>query len=249
MGIDWRKRIFLIMPGFFQAVAAAPSPATGGGTIVTSNLINYLDFSNTSCYSGSGSTINDLVDTLTYSTQGVTFESGVANGSFNFDGINDYIFASSDRSLSGNFSVGVWLNVSSFNDGSWLTFQNTISDGLWHFMGSNLKARNVVNSGAVDSNATLSTSTWYYILFVFNDTSNIASLYINGSLDKTQSYSQNFNVANERLCLGARSRGSNTGATQYFFSGNIGEFHLYNTDITSTDVTTNWNATKTRYGY
>jgi hypothetical protein len=242
------------MPGFFQAVSAAPSTSTPSpGGIVTTNLTNWLDFSNASCYPGSGTTINDLVDSLTYNANGATFLSGTNGGVFEFDGVNDSIFANTDRDLIGSFSVGVWFkkNTTTLGNMALFVLEDSGTDGYRHLIDEDtgsyyLRAR--PNGNNHDDPTGLADLTWYYFAATWNDSTQQLEGYKNASSIVSTSIATSVNVAAERIVVGAGANGSNTSASIQFFKGYIGEVHFYDRGLSAAEITQNFNATRSRYG-
>ena len=236
---------------FFQAVSASITPSVVP-SIVTTNLVNYLDFSNASCYPGTGSIATDLVDTLTYNVVSASFLGAVNGGVFNFDGVNDSIIATSNRSKSGNFTFGAWfyMNNPPSNNMALVDFENSSSDGYRHLIDEDASLfylRSRPNANSLDDTAQLVNQTWYYFAATFNDSTNLNVIYKNAVNVGSASPAITFNVANERICVGALTNGG-TSAVGSFFKGYIGEVHIYGRDLTSAEVTQNFNATKARYG-
>lgn len=237
---------------FFTAVNATP-PITAAESLVTTNLINYLDFSNTSCYSGSGTTVYDLVASLSYTVNGALFLSGTNGGVFEFDGVNDYIFANSDRTLVGNFSVGVWflkngttgVNMGLFN------LEDSSTDGYRHLIDENTGnyyLRSRINANNFDDTTPMADLTWYYFVATWNDSSKLNTAYKNGSSYDTSSPATSLNVVAERICIGAITSGNNYEASAQYHKGYIGEVHFYNRELSAAEVLQNFNATRSRYG-
>ena len=122
------------MRGLYSNIIASSYQQSVAPSIVTTNLANYLDFSNPSCYIGSGSTVNDLADSLAYNVFGATFLSAVNDGVFSFDGVNDSIIATSNRSKTSNFTFGAWfyLNTPPANSMDLVNFEDSSTDGYRH---------------------------------------------------------------------------------------------------------------------
>jgi hypothetical protein len=239
------------MPGFFQVIASIYQPSVTP-SIVTTDLVNYLDFSNASCYPGTGATVTDLVDSLNYNVVGATYLSVVNDGVFSFDGVNDSIIATSNRSKSGNFTFGTWfyLNNPPISNMALVDFEDKSDDCYRHLIDEDAGSfylRSKINSDLLDDTTQLVNQTWYYFVSTFNDTSNLNVIYKNASNVGSASPATAFSVLAERLCVGAVTTGG-LNAVNSFFKGYIGEVHIYDRDLTSAEVTQNFNATKTRYG-
>jgi len=237
---------------FYHAVNATPR-ISAGASLVTTNLRNYLDFSNTSCYPGSGTTINDLVDSLTYNANGATFLSGTNGGVFEFDGVNDYLFALQDRDLIGTYSVGVWFlkNGTTGQNMGLFNIEDSSTDGVRHHLdeaAGSYYLRSRINNNNFDDTTAISDLTWYYFAATWNNSTKLNVGYKNGVSFGSVTPAISLNVAAERICVGAQTSGSNTAASTQFFKGYIGEMHLYDRDLSASEILQNFNATRSRYG-
>ena len=206
------------------------------GGIVTSNLVLYLDAANTSSYPGSGIIWTDLSDSSNDAVlnNGPTFDSA-DGGSLVTDGSNDYIQTYSDIfNPNSNFSVSFF--VKRIGSGGSL-ISNTSTGSFQIQLGGDL---NVVDSFVVQigsfSNVTVA-NTWYNLCLVRSG--NTYTLYRNGSVFGSFSSSNTF------------SRGPNVlgkNANTEFWGGHYGVVLCYNTALTASEITQNFNELKGRYG-
>ena len=90
-----------------------------------------------------------------------------------------------------------------------------------------------------NSNATLSTNTWYNLVMV--STGSQILLYINGNLDISVNTNGPAFTANG-IGIGADSQGGTP------FAGKIAEARVYNKALTSAEVQQNFNALRGRFG-
>jgi hypothetical protein len=233
--------------------------------LITTNLTYHIDFSNTICYPGTGTSIRDLATNLTYSAvNGPTFSSasGInAGGSFNFDGVNDYLISTTNVDFMPNqFTIQTWVWVSGSqagNRGLW-NVENSNTDGVRMLtLGTSNSAlhrvRNRINNNNFNSTndaaGTLDFQQWYLTTFTFNDTTDTVKIYINDTLNFTGTYTSSIDVNAERICIGANTNGGLTGVTN-FLNGRIGASYVYvDKEFTDEEVIQNWNSTKYRYGY
>ena len=233
--------------------------------LITTNLTYHIDFSNTICYPGTGTSITDLATNLTYSAvNGPTFSSASgtdAGGSFNFDGVNDYLISTTNVDFIPNqFTIQTWVWVSgskASNRGLW-NVENSISDGVRMFtLGTDVtpahRIRSRLNTNVFTSTnnaaGTLDFQQWYLTTFTFNDTTDTVKIYINDTLNFTGTYTSSIDVNAERICIGANTNGGLTGVTN-FLNGRIGASYVYvDKEFTDEEVIQNWNSTKYRYGY
>ena len=242
------------MSGFGGGVASLIMKSAGGGEIITDNLVLHLDAGNTSSYSGSGTTWNDLSNGMSGTpnnatlTNGPTFDSG-NGGSIVFDGNNDRVDASSFFNSNDNFTFSVWLNSDTFTG----TNGYTIISNHTHSAAFQLAYKNgtgvVINKSWVGPNvgtfssSTLSTGTWYNLTITRQMTSyptKTYTLYINGSF--TSSFTSSVTYDRYPKCIGANLN------TTELWDGKIAKVFAYSTNLTASDVLQNFDATKSRYG-
>ena len=243
------------MSGFGGGVASLIMKSAGGGEIITDNLVLHLDAGNTSSYSGSGTTWNDLSNGMSGTpnnatlTNGPTFDSG-NGGSIVFDGNNDRVDASSFFNSNDNFTFSVWLNSDTFTG----TNGYTIISNHTHSAAFQLAYKNgtgvVINKSWVGPNvgtfssSTLSTGTWYNLTITRQMTSyptKTYTLYINGSF--TSSFTSSVTYDRYPKCIGANLN------TTELWDGKIAKVFAYSTNLTASEVLQNYNATKARFGF
>jgi hypothetical protein len=232
-----------------------PTPPTP--PLVTTGLTSWLDISNTQSYSGSGTTINDLSPNAgnAVMVNGPSYDSG-SGGEILLNGSSQYIRTNNDLGQyysSVNESVFIWVNpagagqivteVGYYNTTSWHDSQIEIhSDGTIHFStwhNNSSYPQRVVSS-------TQQFNQWYLIGYTYDGTTLTA--YINGQAIGTTNLSRNapyYNGCGLAYYLGYPDT-TNMGVNQYL-NGKIGAFYSYNRSLTPTEVTQNFDATKSRY--
>ena len=137
------RNLFYISILIFNIKLIAQTPPVINSHI-TSGLLLHLDAGNSSSYSGSGNTWNDLSSSGNNGTNnGATFNS--TNKSFDFDGTNDYVGLSAvlsqgqaEYTTTGTYSWIAPAGVKGITDyrieyskdfhGPWTTFSHTASD-------------------------------------------------------------------------------------------------------------------------
>lgn len=220
-----------------------------GGTvagIVTSNLVLHLDASNSSSYSGSGTTWTDLSGqgnngTL---TNGPTFDSG-DSGSIVFDGTNDRVqFGSDIFDPNTDFTLSAWVNLDVVTGNQTIVsdYSNAGSFQLRYKNGNGFQIvdSNIVNVGTFSSSETLSAGTWYNI--TVTRSSNTYTYYLNGSSVSTLTSTNTFDRGPETI-------GANYSFTSEWFDGKIAQVFAYSSALSASEVLHNYNATKATYGY
>ena len=226
--------------------------------IVSSNLILHVDAGLSSTiqdHSGNGNTVSKTsgVDFTTAGTGGVA-------SYWTFDNIADYIDTNVQRTNS-DFSYSAWFSfdsltslnnvlISTFESTSqeWTTL-NANSTGYAEFIidndGDNTGG-DAVKVTLTDTTTQMSSGTWYNMCATYNSTSGVMKLYLNGSQVATTTHSQTGTITGvEPIRIGGRS--SFTSSTERWI-GDIAVVLTYSKELSSTEVTQNWNAYKGRYG-
>ena len=159
----------------------------------------------------------------------------VSNYSLDFDGTQN--INCGDNSVFNNtftgtaFSFSVWIKSSSN-----VSYDGILNHGaiLQSYLHSNkikiwLKGSSGYVVNTFTSSATLSSDTWYHIVFTRNGNDNI--LYINGSSDNSVTSSGSVITTTSDFRIGSYS------ASQYFFDGKITEVSIYDYALSSSEVT------------
>ena len=221
-------------------------------SVVTTNLVVHLDASNSSSYGGSGTTWTDLTggNNVTL-VNGPTFNNGYG-GSIVFDGTDDYAQSGTSSDLiigTQDYTMSLWFKYDSAKSEMVLMDNRTAdSNGTTFtliqagdFMRVNVWEDNI-SDFSFESSTNLSPNTWYNI--TYTRISNSASMYINGVQDGS-SWTQNYNYSGgNQLTLGW-NYSTQTGKSM---DGYIPHVLFYvNKGLTSSEVTQNYNAIKSRY--
>jgi len=217
---------------------------TNSSVPVTNGLVLNLDPGNTTSYPGSGATWFDLSGNGNHATlvNSPTYNSTVRGGVFAFNGTNQYV--STSLTPSNTCSISIWfynnLNYTDYNRGIFSTYKfGGPYNGI--YMGIYASSLNLSRDGNVGYGSsvipTLNINTWYNIT-VTTRTGAIL-VYLNGILQNTI----NGSTTHADVLNIARSRFDTN-----YWSGYIGTVLLYNRELTSTEVTQNYNSIKSRYG-
>jgi hypothetical protein len=170
-------------------------------------------------------------------------------GSIVFDGTNDFIKPPNSTTLQlTNFTLSSWIKVNIINANQFII--DTSTEGSF---GSGYSYRiNSVNkirfwaynaNGLLDSNSSIVNGVWYNIVSTYNNTSKLQTIYINGVLDNSNTYSQTFVVSNvSNLQIGGSQ------VLGGYLNGNIAQTSIYNRALSATEVLQNFNATRARFG-
>jgi hypothetical protein len=231
--------------------------------IVTSGLVFYVDAADPESYSGSGNTWTDMAGningTINNFGTGVTHNSNVGGGVMQFNGVNGSVSFPNNTALNNqNFTMQVWTRpnaaelASSDQQGFWFEkgYVNTqyalfIEEGVW-------KQRIRLSSSNSDLNdniSRLSSTQWQMVTATKQSTTR--RLYYNTSQVQSTTTSGTVSTNNNGMFIGAYHQsftGEGTNNRGYTFNGDISVVLVYNRELTSAEVTQNFNAIKERYG-
>lgn len=216
----------------------------------SSLLLNY-DFKNKATYPGTGTSTNNLSSTSYPGTinGGAVFNSA---GYFTFDGSNDYIINSSVSGLpTGNTArtIELWAYPIS-NTNCWVQL-GTGGGGnqVYIFQSYQISSLIYLFTDGVNSNNNLTISgsqvptlnQWNHLVFQNNGQS--WNYYKNGSSVASGTFPTTINTNGGKFIIGWRDDSSaSTSNARY------GEVRIYNKALTSTEISQNFNATRSKYG-
>lgn len=223
------------------------------GDFVINNLVLYYNPASLLSYPGSGTVVSNLVsNSLNGTMSNVTYNQTY----FTFNGSNSQINISDSSSLepgSGDWTMEVWIKPTSLSAPGQVVLGKFDPGGLSadisyaiRISSSNVRAdfSNGV-SAVVTSNYTLSLNTWVHLVYVFNNvTNNNITTYVNGASysTKTHSFASILNTS-ANLYLGSY----NGGEYSQYFTGQMGIVRLYNSALSDSDVSKNFEANRNIY--
>jgi hypothetical protein len=220
-------------------------------TIVTSGLTLNLDAGSVISYPTTGTSWYDVSYNNYNATlnNGPTFVSSGLSSSILFDGVDDNASTQLKPTSYNNTTQIVWYKWDGVNQIKVLTYLGRsccngfgflIHDGIGGSIGNRVGVLyggsfyNALNSGS--TYITLSSNTWSQ-LAITRDTS-ITTLYLNGSVVGTTNRTPN-NSTSYDFTYGDSIVGA---------SGNVSNIQFYNRALSSSELTQNFNAVKSRYG-
>lgn len=227
-----------------------------GEPIVTDGLIWHLDAANSSSYSGSGSTWYDLIGSQNGTLVSSPTYSDAASegfGAFFFDGSNDYVTTNFSRT-NGAYSFAAWYkpSIQSSNDGNWIA--NTFESQSAEWWGIGLSGANTVgapnwtidnDSSKIEINASATTSVWQMITGTRSGST--MKLYVNGTLAVTSTSLTTTTITGvEPIWIASRSNVGSGPSEQY--TGWLSDLKMYSKELSASEVTQNYDASKDRYG-
>ena len=186
-------------------------------------------------------------------TNGPTYSSA-NGGSIVFDGTNDFINCGTGLALSGSWTISGFVrsSVSSAaqviiqrsGDGSTSYAQNYVI-----YIQTNNKFRCGTDADSykyAESTTTMVINTWYYVTGLYNATTKILSIYVNGIFEgsSTALVGNPTTTGEQYITLGAGD--GLTIANR--LTGNIAQASIYNRALSAQEIQQNFNATRGRYG-
>lgn len=245
-----------LTPTITPTITPTPSPSPAGG-IVTSNLFMKLDATNYTSGTWNDETANGNNATI----NGATWLSD-DGGIFDLDGLNDNISIPHNSSLSLSTTqqrtIQVWVKfdtLPALNTQGQPVFGKLSSsfgfDGYWGGLFSNTGTIRVVTNGTAiqrvtTSTLTITTGTWYLYTFIsqITSTSNTTKVYINTTEYGSTAHGSDTYTETNPLYLGYIG----DGVSSPYLNGKIGACYFYTSGLSLSDITTNYNATKSKYG-
>jgi hypothetical protein len=239
--------------------------------IVTDGLVLYLDAANTKSYPGSGTTWVNLVNSSNGTLiNGPTFNSS-NGGSITLDGTNDYInfltfFTSNYWSENGDWTVSSFHNITGNVGGNTRSaifanqrYSSETDNGGPGGFGVNLISGNYCMNLTYDNG--LGTTTSYEahtlipivtgslieITYTWDGNAKTAKAYKNGILISTTT-NASYKWSPRSIGITPRVGISTQGGWGNYFPGVIYNLRVWNRALNSTEITQNYNSTKTRFG-
>ncbi len=198
--------------------------------------INY-DASSPNSYSGNGTRWSDISGANNHATlAGSPAFTATAPSYFTFTGGN---YANVNYSWSTDFTCSFWIYPISAPGGQYSRIVSTNGDNFEIAINSSNQLSYYSPNVSWQSNfTTLASATWSQVVFV--KSSNTISIYVNNVLVRNTSFGA---VTGNSIYLGQRSN------TAEGTNIRMGSFLIYNYGLSTSDVTSNWNSQKSRFGY
>ena len=208
--------------GNFAMSAASSTPS-----IVSSGLTLNVDASNVTSYPGSGATWYDLSgnsnNVTLFNTPVYSSNDG---GYISFNGSNQY--GSVTITQPTYYTMCVWAYIPTLSVGP------GVIGSIWIGGGNAFQFNNAF------TNYSVSSSTWYFVVGVQDNTIPQQKIYVNASSANTSAVNGT-TVFDSPFVIGKRR-------DDVYSNCRVGQVMTYNRALTSIEVTQNYDATKTRFG-
>ena len=231
---------------------------------ISSNGLKLLyDANSSTSYPGTGQVIYDLSGNGANGTFGIDSNVASDDPTFNSTGVKSFGFVNASEiintsiftNFSSDFTLETWFKRSTNNDAvsacerlinmnSNIANADRASLGL---CGTNIAARGRTtdNTGPWIKNTRFTANTeWQMATLTYNSTSQSMKVYVNAVVHSSSTQGI-LPGTNNPILIGASASGSNA----QNFVGQIAVTRIYNRDLTSSEVTTHFDAEKSRFGF
>lgn len=237
---------------FSSATDASVWLTTNGYWSSYPSPVLYLDAGNPSSYPGTGSTWTDVIGGKVFTLFNNPSYSGGFGGILNFNASSAQ-YAQCNTSLPNlnNWSVGVWTYYDGTNVGASPCIVTEVFPGTTFNINYSLGSLNdnnpylqagFFNAGWNNTlaNYTLTPNNWYYIVGTYDGTA--VRLYVNNTLINT------FNTTTPSFSSNGGIRLMRRWDLGHYWGGLLGVVGIYDKSLTSGQISTIWNAQKSRFG-
>jgi len=168
-----------------------------------------------------------------------------------FNGTDDYIKIDSSPLLNANsLTIALWIKSAEITGHNYIVEKGSPSQyGISLDQGHNNGELDILldadqtcggSNKTYDADTILTTDTWYFVAFTFDDAANTVKIYVNGNLDSTYTYNGCVPMNSGDFLIG-RSVGNNQG---YEYGGLMDDFRFYNRALSAQEIMSLYNNTK-----
>jgi Concanavalin A-like lectin/glucanases superfamily/Glycine rich protein len=228
---------------------------TGDGSVSitcfsNSGLVLHLDAGNPNSYSGSGTAWNDLSGNGSNVTLTSTTYNSANGGSIVFNGTTSYADFTANVGSTNVVTVEMWVKTNSLTNPTGMYFGFGLYDA-WTSggnIGYNTSAGDLygVPSAQVDNLGIV--GGWRHLVFVmYTGSKTNNKIYVNGEAQIMSQVYGTFNSANSNFNSGNGRISSWRNDFNWRMNMNVANFKVYNKELTSQEITNNFNANKSRF--
>ena len=222
-----------------------------GPEIVNNGLVLNFDAANIRSYSGSGTVVNNIASSTSGSTVNAPTYSTNLNGYFSLNTDDIIIFPEESSLNTQTVSVEVWTRTNNvvqngfwFEKGQVNSQYSLFQEGSIIIWRANIGGGGIVNMVQFTAANFINATKWFHI--VATHTSGTQRVYINGVLVGTGTSAGTIATNTNGVSIGAY--GGFNGSRSYYYNGDISAVRVYNRVLSATEVSQNFEATRSRYG-
>ena len=233
---------------------AVPTTPFQAPAIIQNGLLLNLDAANPSSYPGTGTTWNDISGNNNNGTLRANNSGSLPvfqSGTFYFNGSSSYVsMLSSVIPNNGSWSLSVWAKIPSGGFAEMINTRNTTNYAGFLLTSRGEGIRVQLNNPGVqqfepNSSSRIMDNNWHLITITVDVSINQMKWYVDNNLANTISFSAGTLTGQGNFCIGWDYAWS--GGAEYF-RGSLATVSVYNVVLSSNNVTTNFNALRSRFG-
>jgi hypothetical protein len=178
---------------------------------------------------------------------------GIIGNALRFDGVDSYIDCGDNSTITAicesDFAVSIWFKFpSTLATGTYNLINNGTSGNGWYYI--NINTSNTLtayfSSGAtvtITGSTTVNDGAWHNVIFTHDSSNTTVYLYLDGSSEGNDTTTSPFSSkSDENVYIGA------TGGSSNYFTGVIDDVRIYDTYLSSTQVTYMYDNTNNTIG-
>jgi hypothetical protein len=229
---------------------------TGDGSVLitclsNSGLVLHLDAGNTASYSGSGFTWNDLSGNGSNATLVSTTYNAANGGSIVFNGSSSYANFNANIGNTNVVTVEMWVKTNSLNANTGAMYFGFGLYDVWTYYGNigyNTSSADQYGITSARVNTLGIEGAWKHLVFVMNAGSKTNNkIYVNGGSETLSQLYNTFSSVNSNFNSGAGRISGWRNDFNWLMNLNVASFKIYNRELSSQEITNNFNATKQRF--
>jgi len=220
------KQVFTIIFLLVTAIATAQTP------------VAFYPFNgNANDISGNG--LNGTVNGVTLTAD----RFGNANSAFSFNGTSRIDVADNPSLRPANVTLSAWVYFTSTPGTQVIANKNLANSthesyAIFFFNGNIAAAWGNASTVEFITGPVPTTSQWHFVAMTFDDVNNIGSLYLDGVLVNSQASNLTLGYDNSSFSIGTELE---NGSYDFFYNGIIDDVKVYNTALTTSQITTEYN--------
>ena len=213
--------------------------AYGGPDIITDGLVLALDAGSERSYSGSGTSVSNIIDNSAYTLTNGLVKVSDKSGTWDFDGVDDYLQGPTNSfGTSSGYTIAFWCR----RDAEGRMYIGTSNNYFYWYGDNSWKYVTGGTSGEYyyPKNVSIPVGTWGYYVATYDGAN--TKIYRQGVYEGAKSTTGIVDFDATVFRFGWFSAGSS-----FSFNGLGGNIDLYNRALSAAEVLQNFNAQKNRF--